>query len=277
LQASANDSGSRVTRVSSIFRPQATTVERSGFFVASLWAPLPPIGMLVGACLWVLLFPGTLALNEEEGARAGAVLIAVPLVYTALFGTSYVAARALYLVHLLSRNTLLLLAVAISLIVAAYLILSGTASGIGAPLSIVVIILSLLAAGSAVLVWWRVASTAKPIVPLPYEKRSMRRHSSRRSGRSAHGERTVEPVEVSFNDLLVHWDPNAKQLRIMHPDRSRFPAPLAEIGEGALHGMSSQEAAKYIGECFTRLIPDLRSRYEKSSSPDHPDRKDQGP
>ena len=60
-------------------------------------------------------------------------------------------------------------------------------------------------------------------------------------------------------------DPNAQRLLIMHPDRSRFPAPLAEVDAGTLHGMSPQEVSRFIGECFTRLIPGLQSRHEKSS------------
>lgn len=221
--------------------------------------------MLVGACLWVLLFPGTLALGEGAGATAGVVLIAVPLVYTALFGASYVTARALYVLRMLSRMTLLCVAVAISLGVAAALALSSL-GGYGAPTSAVLVILSFLAAASTVLVWWRVASTVKPIIPQPYEKPSPRRHRSRRERRSAGGKhRTAEPEEVVYNELVVQWDPEARRLLIMHPDRSKFPAPLAEIGAGTLHGMSPQEASRFIGDCFTRLIPDLQSRHEKPS------------
>lgn len=219
--------------------------------------------MLVGACLWVLLFPDTLALDEEARATAGVVLIAVPLVYTALFGASYVTARALYVLRMLSRMTLLCVAVAIALGVAAVLAFSSIAE-FGAPTPVALVILSFLAAASAVLVWWRVASTAKPILPPPYEKRTSRRHRSRREGKSGDGERRRgEPAEVVYNELVVQWDPTARRLLIMHPDRSEFPAPLAEIEAGTLHGMSPQEASRFIGDCFTRLIPDLRSRHQK--------------
>jgi hypothetical protein len=224
--------------------------------------------MLVGACLWVILFPGTLVLGEEAGAHAGAVLIAVPLVYTALFSASYVTARALYILGMLSRRTLLCVAGAVSLGVAAILALSGI-SAFGAPTLVTPVIVSFLAAASAVLVWWQVASTAKILIPPPYEKRTSRRHRSRREGRSGGGEHgKVEPLEVVYNELIVQWDPNAQRLLIRHPDRSRFPAPLAEVDAGMLHGMSSQEVSKFIGDCFTRLIPGLQSRHEKSSEVD---------
>jgi 4-amino-4-deoxy-L-arabinose transferase-like glycosyltransferase len=221
--------------------------------------------MLVGACLWVLLFPGTLTLGEEAAPTAGAVLIAVPLVYTALFGASYVTARALYILRMLSRTTLLCIAVAVSLGVAAVLALSGI-SEFGAPTSVTLVIVSFFAAASAVLVWWQVASTTKPIIPPPYEKRSSRRHRLRREGGSGGGERgTVEPAEVAYNELVVQWDPKAQRLLILHPDRSQFPVPLAEVDAGTLHGMSPPEVSRFIGDCFTRLIPGLQSVHEKSS------------
>jgi len=223
--------------------------------------------MLVGACLWVLLFPGTLALGEDAEATAGAVLIAVPLVYTALFGASYVTARALYVIRMLSRTTLLCVAGAISLGVAAVLAFSNLTE-FGLPTSVTLVILSFLAAASAVLVWWQVASTAKLIIPPPYEKRPSRRHRSRREGGGGGERGTAEPAEVVYNELVVQWDPKAQRLLIMHPDRSRFPAPLVEVDAGTLHGMSPQEVSRFIGDCFTRLIPGLQSRQEKSSEVD---------
>ena len=219
--------------------------------------------MLVAACLWVLLFP----MGEHSGLTAGAVLIAVPLVYTALFGASYVTVRALYVLQILSRLTLLCVAGLIALGVAALLAVSGVATGIGMPTSIALVTLSFMAAGSGALVWWRVASKAKPILAPPYEKRpSSRRHRSRRERRSGgESSHTAEPAEVVHHELIVQWDPKARRLLILHPDRSRYPGPLAEVDTGTLDGMSDQEASRFIGECLTRLMPDLRHGHEQAS------------
>lgn len=258
----------------------ARAVPRSNFFLASLWAPLPPVVMLAAACLWVYLFPGTIGLGETASNAAGAILIGTPVVYTAVFGASYFAARALHALRWLSRWTLLCVYGILPVSLGIFFAVSGLGAALGAPVAAGIIVLGFVAVGSSALVWWLVATRATPVPEPLYEKRPRLRRSSRRD-RDARpdapvGRRPViQPESVptapsaptALSELIVRWDPNSRRLLIMHPDRARFPAPLAEVGEGALHGMSQQEASKVIGEALTRLIPDLRSRYVKPAEP----------
>jgi len=243
-------------------------ISRTRFFVASIWAPLPPVGMLVGICAWILLFPGTFGFDHTERRAAAAGLIAVPFLHTAIFGVSYVSARALYSVHALSRIALMGVCVVVAGLIAAAIFGTSIGRRIGTAPGLAVVAVSFLAAVSAVLMWWRVASTEPP----PHVRR---RHG--RSGR--HGERSgategaaspapgpapLGATQVAVTDLIVRWDAGGRCLLILHPDRARYPEPLARIGEGMLHGMSSHEASRVIGESFTQLIPELRARYMRA-------------
>ncbi len=249
----------------------ASTVPRSNFFLASLWAPLPPVIMLAGGCLWVYLFPGTIGLGETASNAAGAILIGTPVVYTAVFGASYFAARALHGLRWLSRWTLLCLYSVLPLALGIFFAASGLGAALGTAVAVGIVVLGLVAVWSAALVWWLVGAKATPLPEPLYEKRPRSRRSSRRDrGAGPDGAEERRPVnqpESALHELLVRWDPNSRRLLIMHPDRARFPAPLAEVGEGTLHGMSSQEASKFIGDALTRLIPDLRSRHTRPAEP----------
>jgi hypothetical protein len=247
-------------------------VARTGFFVASLWAPLPLIGMMVGACLWVLLFPATVGFGEAGRDAAGVALIAVPMAYTGIFGAAYFTARGLYALNILSFWTLLAVCAVVSLLagglIAAFgyeerrLLILGAAVAVG----------GFVGLASTALVWWRVASRTPALVPV-YEKHRSSRSRPHRSREEATAIVTVEPAppgarEVVSDELIVRWDSSTRRVQIVHPDRSRYPAPLAEVDDKALSGASAQDAARLIGEPLTRLMPTLRSRYAEPSEAD---------
>jgi hypothetical protein len=244
-------------------------VARTSFFVASLWAPLPLVAMMVLACLWMMMFPKTVDFEAGRDA-AGVGLIAVPFVYTMLFGATYFTARALHALHLLSLWALL----------AVGAIVSGAAAGIFWASDLVehnLLLLtaiifggSLLGLASTALVWWVVGVRTPALVP-SYE----RRRSSSRSRRSRDGANVgvivADPQapkrEVVSDELIVRWDANLRRLQIVHPDRSRYPVPLAEFDQETL----AAEDAPLIGEALIRLMPSLRSRYRTAAGEDDDD------
>src|SRR5688500_15098983 len=227
--------------------------------------------MLTGACLWVYLFPGTIGLGETASHAAGAILIGLPVVYTAVFGASYFAARALYGLRWLSRWTLLCLYSVLPVALGIFFAVSGLGAALGLAVAVGIIVLGFVAVWSAALVWWLVGAKAKPVPEPLYEKRRRSRRSSRRARDAepdAPGERrTIIQPEGAANKLLVRWDPNARPRLITLPDRARFPAPLAQGGERTLPGMSAPEASKVIADTLTRLIPGLHARHAKPAEP----------
>lgn len=69
-------------------------------------------------------------------------------------------------------------------------------------------------------------------------------------------------ANVYTNELILRWDAESKVLLVMHPDKERFPNPLARIEEETLDKMSWPDASKFIGEFVTLLVPELRKKFE---------------
>ena len=160
-------------------------IERGRFFVASLWAALIPVGMLVLACVSVVLLPAVGPLSNLEPNAAGVALILVPFAYTAMVVASYLIGRALYHLHVLSRIVLLCAYGLLSLLCAVIFSWSSEVVGFAAGASLLAFFiflgLSLVGLETAAVVWWRVASD----VPAPSAKELARleRHRLRRERR----------------------------------------------------------------------------------------------
>lgn len=245
-------------------------VARSNFFVASLWAPLPLVGMLAAGCLWVIIFPGTIGLGEAYRDAASVALIAMPVIYTAFFGATYFTARALHAINILSVWMLLVVCGFGALVAGGLIAASGYEERRMLILAAAVFGGGFVGLAITVLVWWRVASRVPALVPV-YETQSSRSRS-RRGREEPTTVVTIEPVpagtrEVLSDELIVRWDSSVRRVQIVHPDRLRYPAPLAEIDEKALAGVSAPDAARLVGEPLTRLMPSLRSR--DADSTDH--------
>ena len=249
-------------------------IHRTSFFVACLWAPLPAIGMLVGACVWMALFPRTVQFFDSPREAAGVALIAVPFIYAVLFAGIYVTVRALFALNVLSIWTLLGLSLVASFGSAALVWTSDVEDQRVALLMVVAFVGTFVALAGSALLWWRVALNAPQLPPSLYEKRRTRSGSRRRrdqANESAQGTASpaaTSPPEPPTDELIVRWNASAQRLQFVHPDRSRYPAPLAELDEKAFAGMSAQDAAKLIGEPLTRLLSALRSRYDSPSKLD---------
>jgi hypothetical protein len=160
-------------------------IERVRFFVASLWAALVPVAMMVMACTAVALIPAAGTLANVKPHAAGVALILVPFAYTAMVVASYLIGRALYHLHVLSRMVLLCAYGALSLLCAVLFSWSsdllGYATGASLPAFFIFLGSTLIGLGTAAVVWWRVASD----VPAPSVKEAARleRHRLRRERR----------------------------------------------------------------------------------------------
>jgi hypothetical protein len=132
-------------------------VARSRFFVASLWAALAPVGMLVACAVWVVLFPGFHQLGEVVLQAGGLALIGVPFAYTAVVVATYCVGRGLYELRVLNRNTLIIvygvLAIAGAMFMT-WLMAAGDTIDIARSLALF-LVLGLVCSGSAAFVWWR--------------------------------------------------------------------------------------------------------------------------
>jgi hypothetical protein len=159
-------------------------IERVRFFVASLWAPLIPVGMLVLGCLSIVLFPIFKGEAAEVARRgAGVALILVPFVYTGFVVVSYGVARALYALRVLSRVALLVTYGVLALLVALLCSwLSATvefSAGASMRAFVIILIAGLIGGEIAAWVWWRVAShTPPPAEPGSRHRKRKRRHRS---------------------------------------------------------------------------------------------------
>jgi hypothetical protein len=142
-------------------------IERANFFVASLWASLVPIALMVLTCVGLLLFPLT-GEWAQAGTRAGQLgLILVPFAYTGLVVTTYCVARGLHAVRVLNRWTLpvayVLLAVAAAGIFSKISSVIGFSAGASVTAFLIVFGLGLVALLAACWIWWRVASRPSPL------------------------------------------------------------------------------------------------------------------
>lgn len=133
-------------------------VARSRFFVASLWAALGPVGMLVLCAVVVVLFPSVLG---EVVLKAGElILLGVPFAYTAVVVATYGIGRGLYEMKVLGRTTLAVSYTGLAILAAAFMtwwIAAGETIDIARSFALF-LVLALAAAGSAAVVWWRMAS-----------------------------------------------------------------------------------------------------------------------
>ena len=139
-------------------------IARTRFFVASLWAALAPVGMLVACAVWLVVFPDLHGLGEMVHLAGGLALIGVPFAYTAIVVATYGIARTLYELRVLSRSALIAVYGVLAVLAAGFVtwwLAVGTALDIARSFALF-LTLSLIAAGSAVFVWWRVASRGVP-------------------------------------------------------------------------------------------------------------------
>ncbi|MCC7487830.1 MAG: hypothetical protein IT529_22905 [Burkholderiales bacterium] len=137
-------------------------ISRSRFFTASLWAAVAPVGMLVAGAVWLVLFPEVHKLGEMVYHAGSLALIGVPLAYTAIVVATYLIGRVLYELRVLSRIALIVVYSLLSIKSALFLtwfFAAGSIVDVARSFALF-LALSLIAAGSAVFVWWRVASRA---------------------------------------------------------------------------------------------------------------------
>jgi hypothetical protein len=156
-------------------------VARSRFFVASLWAALGPVGLLVLCAAAAVLFAG---IKGEVVVRAGElILLGVPFAYTAVVVATYGIGRGLYELRVLTRTTLAI-AYGVLVVVGAASITWWMAAGEtidGARSFALLLALGLVAAGSAAVVWWRVASRGVTAADLEEEPQVRSRRRQRKS------------------------------------------------------------------------------------------------
>ena len=155
-------------------------VARSRFFVASLWAALGPVGLLVLCAAATVLFPGVMG---EVVLRAGElILLGVPFAYTAVVVATYGIGRGLYELRVLTRTTLAI-AYGVLVVVGAASITWWMAAGEtidGARSFALLLAVGLVAAGGAAVVWWRVASHGLTAEDLEEEPRVRTRRRQRK-------------------------------------------------------------------------------------------------
>lgn len=160
---------------------QYAMVARSRFFAASLWAALGPVGMLVLCAAAVVLFPSTMG---EVVLKAGElILLGVPVAYTAVVVATYGIGRGLYELRLLTRTALAISYIVLVVSAAAFMTW-GMAAGetIDVARSFALFLaLGLVAAGSAAVVWWRVASRGVTAADLDDEPDIRMRRRQRKS------------------------------------------------------------------------------------------------
>jgi hypothetical protein len=157
-------------------------VARSRFFVASLWAALGPVGMLVLFAVAVVLFPSMLG---EVVLKAGElILLGVPFVYTAVVVGTYCIGRALYALKVLTRITL---AAAYGVLVVAAAAFMTWWMAVGETIDIassfaMFLVFGLVAAGSAAVIWWRKASRGVTAADLEADEPHTRVRRRQRKG-----------------------------------------------------------------------------------------------
>jgi hypothetical protein len=148
-------------------------VSRSRFFVASLWAAMAPVGMLVAGAVWVVLFPGFHELGQMVLIGGGLTLIGVPFAYTGVVVATYGIGRGLYELRVLNRTTLISVYCALAVAGAVFmtwLTAAGETVDIARSFALFLVV-GLVSAGSAAFVWWRVASRGTPGAPAEEELR----------------------------------------------------------------------------------------------------------
>jgi len=162
-------------------------IARTRFFVASLWAAVAPVGMLVAGAVWVVLFPGTHGYGELVHRAGGLALIGVPFAYTAVVVATYGIARAMHALRVLSRFNMIAVYSALAVLTAIVMTLwfaAGTAMDLLHSFALF-LALSLIASGSTAFVWWRVAARgaagAQPPGADPGEARIRVRRRKRKS------------------------------------------------------------------------------------------------
>jgi hypothetical protein len=157
-------------------------VARSRFFVASLWAALGPVGMLVLFAAAVVLFPSMLG---QVVVWAGElILLGVPFVYTAVVVGTYSISRALYELKVLTRITLAAV-YGVLVLAAAALVTWWMAAGETIDIArsfAMFLVLGLVAASSAAVVWWRMASRVDSAADLEVDEPQARVRRRQRKG-----------------------------------------------------------------------------------------------
>lgn len=170
-------------------------IERTNFFVASLWASLVPVGMLALTCAGLMVLPISGDFVEPGRKVAGLALILVPFAYTGLVVTTYGVARALYAVNMLNRMVLFiayaLLALAGAGIFSQISASLGFAVGASVRAFLIVLGYGLVALLCACWIWWRVASRPAPgdVEETRREIRRKRRQERRAQADSAPDDR----------------------------------------------------------------------------------------
>jgi hypothetical protein len=156
-------------------------VARSRFFTASLWAALGPVGMLVLCAAVVVLFPSILG---QVVLKAGElILLGVPFAYTAVVVATYGIGRGLYELKVLTRTSVAVAYCVLAILAAAFMTWWMAA---GEPIDIVrsfalFLVLGLVGAGSAAVVWWRMASRGVTAADLDDEPPARVRRRQRKS------------------------------------------------------------------------------------------------
>ena len=157
-------------------------VARSRFFVASLWAALGPVGLLVLFAAAVVMFPSLLG---AVVVRAGElILLGVPFVYTAVVVGTYSISRALYGLKVLTRITLAAVYGVLALAAAAVMtwwMAAGETIDIARSFALF-LVFGLVAAGSAGVVWWQMASRGVTAADLEIEEPQTRVRRRQRKG-----------------------------------------------------------------------------------------------
>ena len=64
------------------------------------------------------------------------------------------------------------------------------------------------------------------------------------------------------DEITFRWDAATECLLVLHPNRTQWPDPIAQVSSQTLAGMTWPDASRFIGEFVTLLIPELRRRYE---------------
>ena len=160
-------------------------VERTNFFVASLWASLVPVGMLALTCAGLMVLPITGDFVEPGRKVAGLALILVPFAYTGLVVTTYGVGRLLYALRVLNRVVLFcaygVLALAGAAIFSKVSASLGFTAGASVRAFLIVLGYGLVALMCACWVWWRVASRPSPdaVQEVRREHRRRRRQERR--------------------------------------------------------------------------------------------------
>jgi hypothetical protein len=171
-------------------------IARTRFFVASLWAALAPVGMLVAVAVWIILFPGMHDYGSIVRRAGGLALIGVPFGYTAVVVATYAIGRGLYELRVLSRVVLVAVYAVLAVLGAGALtwwLAAGDALDILHSFALF-LALGLVAAGSTAFVWWRVASREGTEPGAPGSDQGETRVRVRRRKRKSFAQRLVNKL-----------------------------------------------------------------------------------